>query len=565
MKRFQRSIVLFLLVGLLVSLVACGAKEQTPTATTAPTASASPTAPTTSATPTAPTESVPQEQKVVVDTAGMSDLQKAVVITAESYYLRGKRAQYDQYNLTSKSSSGVKNVGRRLTGIKAPEDYTSQNYGYTDCSGFVYDVYNFALDMPITDGERNTKAFCAGSVHTILQEYPEKNFSALTEEELAAKEKAFTDTLQPGDIIVYRKAGNSAGHAMLYVGNGMMIHSTGSTYNFSTGADKVEKNGTYLYESIQSTLLLPSSSRYLFDKYTYIIMRPLDRFTGEIPADTLSRMELMRGVVAEKLSSHTYGQTANPGDTVTYTFKITNKSNVDKTLTVTDTLSPYTAYVSGAQSAAGNTLSWTVTVAAGKTEEISYSVQVNTDAPLGEYIASNSSISGIAVNCQRFKIAKTLSAEQQAAFAEKVTELTGSGLVGIPLINTVYEQALGKTVFTQQTTDALWADLVTAKSSDYVLNPEGALYNMIAPSLYGGRNLCELDISTLTVQERTRLLIASLLVPGDILLADDALYIFTGDNMIKISGTKALPMGTAITQTTLANKRFVVLRPSTVL
>ena len=556
MKLFQRVLSLFLLSCLLFTLAACGKPAQTSAATTAPTtpASTSPSA------PSAPT--TPPEEKVVVDTNGMTDLQKAVVITAESYYLRGKRAQYDQYNLTNKSSTGIQNVGRRLTGIKAPEDYTSQNYGYTDCSGFVYDVYNFALDFPITDGERNTNAFCTSSIHTILCERPEKDkFTQMTAEQLTAKEKEFTDTLQPGDIIVYRKAGNSAGHAMIYVGNGMMIHSTGSTYDFNTGADKVEKSGTYIYESIK-TLFVTSNHRYLFDKYIYIIMRPLNKFTGDIPSDTLQRMGVMRGIVAEKLSSRTYGQTASPGDTVTYTFKLTNKSNLDKTLTVTDTLSPHTTYVSGAQTANGNVLSWTVTVPAGKTEELSYTVKVNEAAPLGEYIVSNSSVSGIAVNCPRFKIAKTLSAEQQAAFVAKLEELKTSGLCGIPLINAIYEQILGKAVFIQQTTDELWADLTTLKTRDYILNPDGALYNMIAPSLYGGRNLCELSATTLMAQERTRLLIANLLIPGDVVLADTALYLYTGDNMIKISGNKPLPMGTTQTQSMLANKRFVVLRPS---
>lgn len=559
MKAFQKSISLFLLLCLVFSMAACGKKPPESTATTAPTENAAPN--------TAPTESAqPQvEQTVIVDTTGMTDLQKAVVITAESYYLRGKYAQYDQYNLTSKSGSDVKNVGRRLTGVKAPEDYTSQNYGYTDCSGFVYDVYNFALGMSITDGNRNTKAFCESSVHTILREYPESdNFSQMSEEELAAKEKEFTDTLQPGDIIVYRKAGNGSGHAMLYVGNGMMIHSSGSTYDYTNGADNVEKDGTYRYESINSTLLLPSSDRYLFDKHIYIIMRPLNRFTGEIPADTLQRMELMRGVAAEKLSSHTYGQTVNPGDTITYTFKIKNSSNVDKALSITDTLSQYTSYLSGADTVNGSTLSWTVTVPAGETKDISYSVKVNADAPLGEYIVSNSTISGVAVNCQRFKIAKTLSADQQKAFVAKLSELEDSDLCGIPLINAVYEEILGKAIFSQQTTDALWADLTTSMTEDYILNPEGALYAMIAPSLYGGRSLCELDISTLTVQERTRLLTASLLIPGDVVLADTALYLYTGDNLIKVSGNKQLPYGTAQAQTMLASKRFVVLRPSMV-
>ena len=539
MKLFRKTLSIFLLLALAFSLFACAKAPQE--------------------------NAIAQiEQEVLVDTEGMTDLQKAVVITAESYYLRGARAQYDQYNLTKKSSGGIQNVGRRLTGVKAPEDYTTQNNGYTDCSGFVYDLYLFALGMPITEGERNTKAFCTSSPHTILCEYPEKeNFSQLTEEELAAKEKEFVETLQPGDIIVYRNAGNSSGHAMAYVGNGMMIHSSGSTYNFSTAKDRYESGGTYLYESIESTLLAKGNRRYLFDKHVYIIMRPLNQFEGEIPYETQQRMNLMRGMIAEKISSHTYGQTANPGDTINYTIKIKNNSSVDKTLIITDTLSQYTTYVSGADKEKDGVLTWTVTVPVGEMVEIPYSVKVKESAPLGEYIVSSTDVSGVSVNCQRFKIAKTLSADQQTAIADKLTELKDSSLTPIELVNAIYEQTIGKTVFTQETTNAIWEDLVTLKTRDYILNPEGALYNMIAPSLYGGQNLCELSATTLMAQERTRLLIASLLVPGDIILADDILYLYTGDVMMLTDEAPTSVGATSLTAM-LANKKFVVLRPSMV-
>lgn len=285
----------------------------------------------------------------------------------------------------------------------------------------------------------------------------------------------------------------------------------------------------------------------------------MNKFEGEIPADTLQRMNLMRGVVAEKLSSHTYGQTADPGDTINYTFKIKNSSNIDKTLTITDTLSEHTVYVSGADAAKINTLSWTVTVPAGETVEFPYSVKVKDSAPLGEYIVSNSDISGIAVNCQRFKIAKTLSAEQQTAVIDKLNELKAGDLRGISLANAIYEQILGTTVFSHKTTDKLWADLVKAMSQDYVLDSELPLYNMIAPGLYGGRKLCELDTSSLMAQEWTRLVTKNVLVLGDIVLADNSLYMFTGTGLYNlIYGGSGLYSIKAL----LTYERFVVLRPS---
>lgn len=544
MKSLQKIFSLLLIFCLLTSLAACGTKPQDSTPTTAP---------------TDPTEPV-NPHIVVANTEGMTDLQKAIVVTAESYLLRGKYAQYDQYDLTRKSSAGIQNVNRRLVGIKAPEDYTAQNYGYTDCSGFVYDVYRFALNMPITDGESRTKFFCEFSPHTILSEQPEQNnFAQMTSEQLAAKEKEFTDTLQPGDIIVYRTAGNKSGHAMLYVGNGMIIHSTGSTYDFNTGADKVEKNGTYRHDSINA-FFQPSNSRYLFNKQIYIIMRPLNQFNGEIPAHTRSRMELMRGIVAEKLCSHTYGQTVSPGDTMTFTFRIKNSANTEKTLTVTDTVPAGTTYTSGAQTVNGSLLSWTVTIPTGKTAEVSYSVKVNPETATGIYIQSESFISGVPVNCPKILVANTLTESQQKAIKETISEFNNGAFKGITLANAIYEKVCGKPIFAQQTTDEIWAELVIKKTRDYALDSNLPLYNTIAPCLYGGQNLCEFDANSPMAQERTRLVTKSVLVIGDVVLADDRLYIFTGDGLYDLM--MAQSGGLKSPESLLAAKRFVVLRPS---
>lgn len=551
MKKFQKISSLILLLSLVFSLAACGKKPDGPFPSSAP------TVPTTA--PTDPTKPI-NPHIVVANTEGMTELQKAIVVTAESYYLRGKYAQYDQYDLTKKSSAGIENVNRRLVGVKAPEDYTAQNYGYTDCSGFVYDVYLFALNMAITDGESRTKFYCEYSPHTILSEQPEKgNFAQMTAQQLSAKEKEFTDTLQPGDIIVYRTAGNKSGHAMLYVGNGMIIHSTGSTYDFSAGADKVEKNGTCRHDSIKA-FFQPGSSRYLFDKHIYIIMRPLNQFQGEIPTHTRSRMELMRGIVAEKLSSHTYGQTVSPGEAMTFTFRIKNSSPFEKTLTVNETVPTGTTYTSGAQTISGNRLSWSVTVPAGKTAEVSYSVQVNPETAPGTYIQSESFISDIPVVCPRVLVANTLSTTQQQAIRDAVKEFSGGAHKGIALANAIYEKACGKTIFTHQTTDEIWAEVVIKKTRDYALDSTLPLYSAIAPCLYGGQNLCEFDANSPAAQARTRLVTNDALVVGDVVLADDRLYIFTGDGLYDLM--MAQSGGLKNPESLLAAKRFVVLRPS---
>lgn len=365
MKFLQKSLSLILLLSLILSLASCDSKPEAPAE---------------------PSSAPLPEQKVLIDTEGMTDLQKAVIITAESYYLRGKYAQYSQ--------------GKRACGIRAPEDYTEQAVGYTDCSAFVWDVYYFSLGIDMSNGSANTAYYCANPGYAVLYEEPLKdNFAAMSGKEQAAKLKEFRDTLQPGDVIVYRYADGNNGHAMLYVGNGMIIHSTGSD-------SKTEENGTVLYDSILTTLLSPSSSRSILTKSVYVILRPLLGSNGEIPAHTRQRMELMRGIVAEKLCTHTLNQPVAPGETMTFTFRIRNRSNREKVLTVTDTVPENTTYVSGAQQVNGTQLSWTVTVPAGGSTEVSYCVQVDPSAPVGQYIFSNSEVSGIAVNCTVVQILK---------------------------------------------------------------------------------------------------------------------------------------------------------------
>lgn len=538
MKLFQRTLSILMLICLLFSLAACG-KPQAPAETTAPTEPAA-----------------PPVEKVIVDTAGMTDLQKAIVVTAESYYLRGKYAQYDQYSLT-KMPSG--NVYRRLLGIMAPEDYTAQYYGYTDCSSFVYDVYKFALGMSISS-PANTKTYCAGSAHTILVETPAvSGFSEMTDEELSAKEKAFRDTLQPGDIIVYRAADGNSGHAMLYVGNNKMIHSSGSTYDFTTGTDKVEKSGTYKYDPID-TLFSKGSRRYLFEKSIYIIMRPLNKFEGTIPPHTLQRMGGMRGIVAEKLCSATYGQTVSPGDTLTYTFRIKNSTSRPVTLAVADTLPADVTYVSGAEAVTGNKLSWNLTVANGATESISYTVKVKDSTPTGTFIQSESTVGGVPVKCPRVQVGRTLTDQEQQAVLDAQKELNGGDLKGIALANAIYEKACGKPAFTAQDTNTLWDNLVSPYGTNaFLLDAKKPLTSLVAPRLYGGKFMAELDTSAASTQYRTRLVTKNVLMIGDIVLADNALYMFTGVGLYDlIYGGSGLQSPESL----LTYDRFVVLRPS---
>ena len=300
--------------------------------------------------------------------------------------------------------------------------------------------------------------------------------------------------------------------------------------------------------------------RCLFEKSIYIIMRPLNKFEGTIPAHTLQRMGGMRGIVAEKLCSLTYGQTVTPGDTLTYTFRIKNSTSRPVTLAVADTLPADVVYVSGAEAVTDNTLSWNLTVANGATESISYTVRVKESTPTGTFVQSESTVGGISVKAPRIQVAKALTEAEQQAVLDAQKELNGGDLKGIALANAIYEKACGKPAFTAQDTDTLWDNLVSPYGTNaFLLDAKKPLTSLVAPRLYGGKFMAESDTSAASTQYRTRLVTKSVLMVGDIVLADDSLYMFTGVGLYDlIYGGSGLQSPESL----LTYNRFVVLRPS---
>ncbi len=486
-------------------------------------------------------------EKVIVNTQGMTELQKAVVVTAESFYLRGVYAQYDM-GVLCKSATG--DVERRTTGVKAPEDYTSQQFGYADCSGFVYDVYLNAFGIKFCNSSPWTKTYCESLDNTVLREYPKED---MTEEEKQQKLKEFTEILEPGDLIVYRYKGDTSGHVMLYVGNGMMIHSGGKSFSYTEGREIFEENGTYLYEPIAESLLVLGHRRCIVEKHSYAVVRPLDSFNGEIPRETLCRMKEMRGIKAEKISSHTYGQTVNPNEEVTFTFVVENYSNKSKSLKITDIVPENTSYLSGAEKKDENNLYWNVEVAPKETKKVSYTVKVNGDA-LGKYVVSSSKVCDIAVNCPKILVANTLTWEQQTEISKAVSNMKESKTQGLLLVDEIYK----KTLFGDKTNVEFWNGIIDVLSDTL---GEGLEFSkMIVPKLYGGRHVRELDKTSEQAKNRTRIVASNLLITGDIVAADEALYIFANGGIYDLSTKEKV--SDDVLANILAADKFAVLRPS---
>ncbi len=575
MNKRMLSIVLFVVL-LLCLLTGCGAQGTEPT-----------TPPVTNE----PTTS----QEIVYDTPA----QEAVVKTALSYLMRGKRQHYDDTRLINTSTAAYY---RWQTGLYSPEDYTSQFFGYLNCTGFTYDLYRNALDYEILAHPTYLLDRTSGTEENPVRPYAYYPTGEETAEEQEAVKKEFCDNLQRGDIIILRYL-NSGGHGMVYVGedvlegvegyrgtakentddNGVaverscdIIHCTGSSYKYDEYREQEEKYGTIQMMSTED-LFDETNHRYVFSKLRSIgIYRPLAVFEGEIPEQTKNRLQNLQGVMAEKLSSHTYAMTVNPGETMTFTFSIRNTNKKEVTVSVRDTVPTNTTYISGADTVTGSELAWEVTIPAGETKTVSYTVKVNEDAAYGDTVESNATVGGVATNCRPVYIERTLTAEEQKTLIE--TAGKASPEKGFARVNAIFAETLGvNQVLPNEFADVM-ADLYAEYGlAGFLLNDESNYLTMVPPGLFGGRMVYQrVDAADGYRLEdiRTRLPYSRDLMVGDIVMALDSsdvtnvssrrLYLVLGDTMLDLLSDAENPTVSteAVAHKLIAYQAFAVLRPS---
>lgn len=538
--------------------------------------------------------------------------QMAVVKTALAYLARNTRIQYDDSRLTG---SGTPVMYRWQHGIRlSPEEYTYQSTGYTNCAAFTHDVYLAALGMQI-EGYTTKKLTDVGGKQRIYSYYPT---GTETDEEKQAVEEEFRANLKMGDLIIirYNGAKDGNGHAMLYVGSKVLegvegyrgtaaegsessdaeedtrfhydiIHSTGSSYNYGDKAERYEKKGTVQMMSAGS-LFDPSTGRYVFGKLkSIVILRPLEVFQKEIPENTLNRLRNMDNIVAEKLSSHPSGHTANPGDKITYTFYITNNNTQEVTLTVEDAVPALATFVEAEKTypctVSGDRLQWTVTVPARTTAYVSYDVQVKGDAQPGQSISGDgATVGGVKVPCPDVFVARTLTQQEQSDLLAAVEALSDTKLLrGVDLVNALYSKTLKVEKILPDDLNGILESIYPDLSGVTYINSQSPYAQAIAPGLFGGRTVTQRTMALDNMDQymrmeaiRTRLPDSEQLIIGDLLILRDGtedtgkkLYLFTGDALLNLMGDDTLPYEDAQTvlNSVMGYSSFAVLRPSMLL
>ena len=501
--------------------------------------------------------------------------QEAVVKTALAFLNRGKYIQYDDSRF---SATAEVVVNRWEVGLKSPEDYTSQSDGYTNCAAFTYDVYWEALGYDI--GAYTTALLTAKG--TSQRRYTYIPTGKETPEEKAAVEADFRANLQIGDIIVVRYNGDrdGNGHAMLYVGDGVLknskdiIHSTGGSYNYKNYSESIEPSGTVQTMSTKS-LFSSSSNLYTFSKLKSLcLIRPLQTYKGGVPEKTQNRIRNLDGIVAEKLSSHTKGMTVNPGAQMTFTFAVANKNDTPVTLTVRDSVSANCTYVSGAEQVNGNALSWELTVPAKGKASVSYTVQVKADAAYGDAVLGDAgTVGGVDVRCPKVYIQKTLTEEEQTRIKNAAAEVKDK--TGIALADAIYQKAIGKTTGLPGNFADLDANFFEPfLEPNYRLKAEGGTLELIPAGMFGGRKLSHRTLAPDYMRleyVRTRLPQTKELIAGDIILAvggpasvsgnGENLFLFTGEKLLNLNTGKA-QNAPPLLRSLLGYDRFAVIRPS---
>lgn len=481
---------------------------------------------------------------------GVTDVEKAIISTAMAFLLRGDRMQYADTRLVQDPA-----IYRWERG-KSPEDYTVDETGYSNCTGFTHDVIYNALGY-------DYGSFTLVNSPAAMKAYKYTFTHNETDAEKAAIEEEYRSRLQVGDIVFYTYSGNT--HAMIYIGNGNLVHATGSTYSGTTETEEA----TVRFQNLDC-LFTEGDGRYLFQtdkpRTALYIIRPTNTWSGTtVPDISINRIENMQGIVAEKLSSHTLGQTVNPGDLITYTFKIFNANNTSVTLDITDVVPTGTVLLVDGVASADTSLGWTVTLSPGEEKLVSYTVKVSDTATRGSAItcSANSTVGGVPVRSTPVYVGRTLTESEQARLVEIAISMRGSSASAVEIANEIYRQLLGVENALGDDISDLKNGIFTQSGSIYKLAESGDYVEMIAPSHYGGKVV---DNSTRFDSERTRMPREHNLVVGDILYLQSStsgyLYIYIGDGvMLDLQKFTDRDVNERLEET-IGWQMFAIIRPS---
>ena len=487
-------------------------------------------------------------------------VQEAVATVAEAYFARRTYIQYEDNPLIK--SGGQLRADRHKY---SPEDATSQFTTYSNCATFTFDVYKEALDLDIV-AWTCSRLQAAKDMHVLTSES-----KLTTTEEKDEWRQKITDLLQPGDIVSYLK--DNWGHAMLYIGHDEVIHCSsnggvGGSYNMATNTEVLDPAGGIYRVNVSEIL---TGKHALVDMDKFCIVRPTLRHPDAQPTEkTLNRIENLKDIYVEKISSHAVGMTAAQGDEVTFTFVLKNSRKSEATVVINDTVPTNTTYVSGADSVDGNTLKWTVNIPVGGKTQVSYTVKVNDNAKTGDKIASTAYVGGVDVRCRDIYVGGSLTAAEQQKIFDEAAKISGDSVTGTALAKKIYSAAgIACDIGTEQEIISSIFKSTSRAAGHFELNTGSPYMKMLAPTMYGGYLVYVNE--GLYDGNRTKAPMITQLMAGDIIVCKEGatynVWLFVGQNkamslnkgkvgVLDLIGTRDALFST------IGHDQFVIVRPA---
>lgn len=512
------------------------------------------------------------------DKEGYTDVEKALIVTAESYLLRGDRFQYTD-DQTSKDTF------RWQSATRQPEDCTTDQYGYSNCAAFVYDVHWATLGLKATGNSKslnvtkNNAAFAkkywnmetgTSSAKSVvfyaepMKKVGDKYEATLDDAGKAALKEKIVNLLRPGDIINIRRTTGS-GHAMLYVGNGTIIHSAGSNYSTKNHTDTHEATARFrMVEDLFDPAVYAETS-CIYNLESVSILRLQHQSKQGVTENAANRVANMQGIIAEKISSTAMGKTINCGDEVTFSFYIFNTTDEDKQIPIRDEVAPAATFVSATDggTCTDGVIAWDLTVPADSRICVSYTVKANEN--LNNFVkldGAKATIGGVVHKCYDTVVGNTLTTDEQTKLQNAVNtvkETDVSKLTAPEIASLIYETAFGTAnIFGDKV--KTFSQLLDGEGEPHVgvfLNSSGSTNLptlslsdinkspaclMVAPGLIGGAKVSGNSATSpfyryqdlVDTPLRSRYFWEKDLVVGDLFLMKSAdkecLYIYTGNN-----------------------------------
>ena len=181
--------------------------------------------------------------------------------------------------------------------------------------------------------------------------------------------------------------------------------------------------------------------------------------------------------------------------------------------------------------------------------------------------SNSSTVCGVPVSATPIFVGRTLSEEEQNELVDAAFRLVEEGNdTGIILANKIYKEAFGVEILSASDLESLRNEIFLPHGGVKKLAIEGHYAEMLAPTLYGGKNVIN---SERFLGERTRMLWERNLVVGDILFLQGkttkGVYIYIGEG--KMLDLQKLTERDAFErlEDALGWNEFAILRPSLVL